>query len=258
MKWLKQEAWIDLLILTGLLYFGLIYLHGSPQLAANLPWDGDSYAIPIVNFLDGYGFGCEMYGQVCQSVHPPGMGLILLPSYLLFGHFIGNGVYSIQFAALATIILLYFIGKIFGGRLLGAFAALFFASLQNVRIHSTVIMSEIPTCFILTAMFALLLFLRKREHALVYIFLGTLLGLAIAVRIDSVLLILPTALVLCYGGITHSAKRFGLTAIRTGSVAVDAGGLQPALLWQLETFFAPVLARGSSGAVLHNKPNSTR
>jgi hypothetical protein len=210
MKWLRQEVSIDLLFLTSLLCFGLIYLHGSPQLAANLPWDGDSYAVPIVNFLDGYGFGSEMHGRLCQSIHPPGMGLILLPSYLLFGHFIGNGVYSIQFAALATIILLYFIGKIFGGRLLGAFAALFFASLQNVRIYSTVIMSEMPTCFILTAMFALLLLLRKREHTLVYLFLGTLLGLAIAVRTDNVLLMLPTALILCYGGITHSAKRIGL------------------------------------------------
>jgi 4-amino-4-deoxy-L-arabinose transferase-like glycosyltransferase len=210
MKWLSQEVRIDLLLLAALLCFALIYLHGSPEQAANLPWDGDSYAVPIVNFLDGYGFGCEIHGQLCQSAHPPGMALMLLPSYLLFGHFIGNGFYSIQFAALATIILLYFIGKTFGGRLLGAFAGLFFISLQDVRIYSTVIMSEMPTCFLLIAMFAVLLFLRKGEYPLVYIFLGTLLGLAIAVRIDSVLLVLPTALVLFYGGITPSAKRIGL------------------------------------------------
>ncbi len=130
------------------------------------------------------------HGRNYAPAHPFGTALMLLPAYIAFGHFIGNGVYAILFYTLATSVILYCIGRTLRGRLTGCFAALFFLGHHNVGIYSRVLMSEIPSCFLYALVFALLFVLRRQDRfRLGYLLVGGLIGLALCVRFDSVLLV---------------------------------------------------------------------
>ena len=61
--------------------------------------------------------------------------------------------------ALSTGVMLYIIGRSLAGRMVGFFSALFFLGHHGVRIYSRLIMSEVPTAFLYTAILGALLVL---------------------------------------------------------------------------------------------------
>ena len=75
------------------------------------------------------------------------MALLLIPAYVLYGHFLGNGIYAILLCALGTIALTYFIGVKLGGRWCGCFAALFLITNYGFSQYSQKIMTDVPPRF---------------------------------------------------------------------------------------------------------------
>jgi len=180
----------DAIALLAILAVGTVYLLGSPEIAADLPDDGPSYAIPAVNFLDGKGWGWLAYGQRFGPSHPFGTSLMLLPGYLLAGHFIGNGILSLWFYTMCIAVMVYVVGRIYWGQVAGCLAALFFVGHHGVRLYTQRIMSEVPTLFVYTLVLVLLLYLRKRANARWgYVVLGIVLGLGVVIRVDNWLLV---------------------------------------------------------------------
>ena len=192
------HSWaLDVLIVVGLLLLAWLGYFATPQFAANLPQDGVDFAMPAVNLLERGRLVVSAYGHDFPSAHPFGTSLLLLPSYMVLGHFPGNGIYSIFCCAFGAIALTYVIGVWLGGRLCGCFAALFLMTNYGFWQYSQKIMSEVPSVFLATAALALLLAsLDRKRPALMWLAAGGVLGFAITVRYDNILLLAPSLLLL--------------------------------------------------------------
>ncbi len=154
---------------------------------------------------------------------------------MVLGHFLGNGIYSIFCCAFGAIALTYVIGAWLGGRLCGCLAALFLITNYGFWEYSQKIMSEVPSVFLATAVLALLLASRGRKRpALMWLAAGSVLGLAITVRHDNILLLAPSLLLLPWEDTWRERMR------RAGSFAV---GLAPFIItvvvYQQVTFGSP-------------------
>jgi len=191
----------DAVIALGLMLVALAVFYVTPEFAANLPQDAGDFAIPAVNLLERGRLVGMAYGHEFPPLHPPGLALLLVPAYVIFGRSLGNGIYTILACALATIALTYSIGIKLGGRLSGILAALFLITHYGFWQYSQKIMSEMPSVLIAVATLALLLRGRDgREHGLKYAAIGALLGWGILVRYDNLFLFAPTILLLLWDG----------------------------------------------------------
>jgi 4-amino-4-deoxy-L-arabinose transferase-like glycosyltransferase len=192
------NPWVlDVLIVVGLLLLAWFGYFVTPEFAANLPQDGVDFAVPAVNLLERGRLVSSAYGHDFPSAHPFGTSLLLLPSYVLRGHFLGNGIYSIFCCAFGAIALTYAIGTRLGGRLCGCLAALFLITNYGFWQYSQKIMSEMPSVSLATAVLALLLASRDRKRpALMWLAAGGVLGFAITVRYDNILLLAPSFVLL--------------------------------------------------------------
>ncbi len=191
---------LDVLILVGLGLLAMKAFYTTPEFAANLPQDGVDFAVPARNLLERGQYVLSAFGHDFPPQHPFGMSFLLMPVYALCGHALGNGVYAILLCALGTIALTYFIGVKLGGRLCGSFAALFLITNYGFWQYSQKIMSEVPSTFFMTAVLALLLSIRGRKRpALICLAAGALIGLAVTIRYDSIMVI-PSALLLLWEG----------------------------------------------------------
>jgi 4-amino-4-deoxy-L-arabinose transferase-like glycosyltransferase len=212
---------LDVVIVLGLLLVASFTFYVTPEFAANLPQDGPDFAVTAVNWLERARPVMSAYGYDFPSAHPFGTSLLLLPSYVLLGHGLGNGIYSILLCALATIALTYAIGLRLGGRMCGCFAALFLITHYGFWEYSQKIMSDMPSVFLGTAAVALLLTNRVGKGAnLLRVAAGAALGFAVWVRYDSILLLAPTILLLPWDGMWRDRVR------RVGAVLA---GLAPFL-----------------------------
>ena len=199
---------LDLVIVLGLLLLAGYTFYVTPDFAANLPQDGGDFAVSAVNLLERGRPVVSAYGHNFPSSHPFGTSLLLLPAYVLLGHNLGNGIYSILFCALATIALTYAIGVRLGGRLCGCFAALFLITHYGFWEYSQKIMSDVPSAFLATAALALLLATGEARRAGLFRgAAGALLGFAVLVRYDSILMLVPAMLVLPWDGIWRDRAR---------------------------------------------------
>jgi 4-amino-4-deoxy-L-arabinose transferase-like glycosyltransferase len=216
------RALVDVLIVAGLLLLAWLGYFVTPQFAANLPQDGVDFAVQAVNLLERGRLVVSAYGHDFASAHPFGTSLLLLPSYMVLGHFPGNGVYSIFFCAFGTIALTYAIGVRLGGRLCGCLAALFLITNYGFWQYSQKIMSEVPSVFLATVVLDLLLGSGERKRpALMWLAAGGVLGFAITVRYDNILLLALSLLLLPWENTWRERVR------RAGSLAV---GLAPFII----------------------------
>ena len=191
------ESRIDLILLLVIMMGAFFYLRTTPEFAANLPQDAADFSIPSVTFLETGYLGVTMYDKPAPTGHPIGMPILLMPSYIILGHFIGNGIYMILLCALGILALVYYIGRAISGRLAGFAAAMFLATHHGFRLYSQKIMSEIPALFLITAALALLLYAHKHARSnWPYLLLGVSVGLAIIMRSENILLAIPIG-VLC-------------------------------------------------------------
>ncbi len=226
---------LDVLIVAGLLLVAWLGYFATTQFAANLPQDGVDFAVPAVNLLERGRLAVSAYGHDFPSAHPFGTSLLLLPSYMVLGHFLGNGIYSLFCCALGTIALTYVVGKWLGGRVCGCVAALFLITNYGFWQYSQKIMSEVPSVSLATAVLALLLSSRNRKRpALLWLVAGAVLGFAITVRYDNILLLAPAGLLLPWEDTWRERLQ------RVGSLAI---GLAPfivlLILYHQVTFGRP-------------------
>ncbi len=173
----------------------------TPRFAASLPQDAADYAIPAVKLLEHGRLVLSAYGRDFPPMHPPGISLLLAPAYVLFGHFLGNGIYAVLLCSVSTIALTYIIGVKLGGRLCGCSAALFLVSNYCFWQYSQKIMSEVPTTFFGVVVLALCLTIRDwKRSGLVCLAIGATIGFAVTIRNDNILLLAPAALLLAWEG----------------------------------------------------------
>lgn len=195
------SRWCDATIIFGLILFASFSFYVTPEFAANLPGDGEDFAIPAVNLLERGRFVLTAFGHDHPPSHPFGTSLLLMPAYVVAGHFLGNGIYAILFCALGSIAVIYVLGVKLGGRWCGSFAALFLITHYGFWQYSQKIMSEVPSVFLLTSVLALVLSVReKRETSFRCVVAGAILGLAVTVRYDNLLWFAPTAALLVGAG----------------------------------------------------------
>jgi 4-amino-4-deoxy-L-arabinose transferase-like glycosyltransferase len=213
---------LDVLIVLGLLLLAWSTFYVTPEFAANLPQDGVDYAVSAVNLLERGRPVISAYGHDFPSEHLFGTSLLLLPAYMLLGHGLGNGIYSLLLCALATITLTYAIGMRLGGRLCGCFAALFLVTHYGFWEYSQKIMSEVPSVLLATTALALLLTHRGGKRAgLLRVAAGAAVGFAVLVRYDNILLLVPAILLLPWDGTWREYMR---------SVGSLLAGLTPFLI----------------------------
>ena len=229
------SRWCDAIIILGLILFASFSFYATPEFAANLSEDGADSAIPAVNLLERGKFVLTAYGRDYPPAHPFGVALLLIPTYLVTGHFLGNGIYAILLCALGSIVVIYLLGMKLGGRWCGSCAALFLITHYGFWQYSQKIMSEVPSVLLLASMLFLLLSVReKRVAGLRCVAVGALLGVAVTVRYDNLLWIAPTAVLLLAAG---------PWAERLRRVALCLAGLAPWLLllavYQQVTFGSP-------------------
>jgi 4-amino-4-deoxy-L-arabinose transferase-like glycosyltransferase len=191
----------DVPIALGLVLLASLLFWTTPRLASDLMIDAPDYALPAVNLLERGRLALFAYGHVFPQMHPPGMSLLLLPSYILFGHLLGNGIYAVLLCAIGTIAVTYIIGVKLGGRLCGCSAALFLMSNYGFWQFSKKIMSEVPTTFFGVVVLALCLTIRNwKRPGLVCLAIGAIIGFAVSIRNDNILLLAPAALLLSWEG----------------------------------------------------------
>ncbi|HXI83445.1 MAG TPA: hypothetical protein VNL17_05070 [Verrucomicrobiae bacterium] len=202
------SRWCDALIIFGLVLFASFSFYATPEFAANLPEDGGDSAIPAVNLLERGKLVLTAYGHDFPPAHPFGLPLLLIPAYVVAGHFLGNGIYAILFCALGSIVVAYILGMKLGGRLCGSFAALFLITHYGFWQYSQKIMSEVPSVFLLASVLALVFSVRPEQPSgFRHVAAGALLGFAVTVRYDNVLWVAPTAALLLLGAGSWPERR---------------------------------------------------
>jgi 4-amino-4-deoxy-L-arabinose transferase-like glycosyltransferase len=199
---------LDILIVSGLVLLALLAFYATPEFAANLSQDGVDFAVPAVNLLERGRLVVSAYGHDLPPSHPFGMPLLLLPAYMIFGHAPGNGIYALLLYALGAIALTYVLGVKLGGRLCGCVAALFLITHYGFWQYSQKIMSEVPSVLLATVVLALLLAIRDRKRpGLLCLAIGVVLGFAVTVRYDNLLLLIPTVMLLLSNGAWRERTR---------------------------------------------------
>jgi 4-amino-4-deoxy-L-arabinose transferase-like glycosyltransferase len=214
------------MIILGLILFACFSFYTTPEFAANLPEDGADSAIPALNLVERGKLVLTAYGHDFPPSHPFGVSLLLVPAYVMAGHFLGNGVYSILFCALGSIVVTYILGVKLGGRWCGSFAALFLITHYGFWQYSQKIMSEVPSVLLLTSVLALVLSIReKHEAGFRCVAAGAILGFAVTVRYDNLLWFAPTAALLLVAGSAGASASRGALPGWIGPMAPPPGCL---------------------------------
>ncbi|MBU0648132.1 glycosyltransferase family 39 protein [Patescibacteria group bacterium] len=164
---------------------------------SNLLINADSYAIMLpVEFLSKYGGFSHQLGEHGDFFSPlfyrGGFSLVIYLFSLIFGQnyqIIGQSI--IQFSYVSSAILVYFTAKkIFSSELTGFFASMLLVICFIFTEWSTVLMSEIPTIFLVTLALTLLLYSSDKKNIL-FILSALVLGIALAFRVEMILLFIP-------------------------------------------------------------------
>jgi 4-amino-4-deoxy-L-arabinose transferase-like glycosyltransferase len=199
---------LDVLILVCLSLLALAAFYVTPEFAANLPQDAVDFAVPTVNLLERGQLVLPAYGHDFPPARGFGMALLLMPAYVFYGHFLGNGIYAILLCALGTIAVTYFIGVKLGGRWCGCFAALFLITNYGFWQYAQKIMTDVPSAFLTTAVLALLLSIRDwKRPGLACFVVGAVMGFAVSIRYDNILAMAPALLLLWEGSRTERFRR---------------------------------------------------
>ncbi len=218
----KWPVSVDAVIALGVALLTCHVVWTTPQFAASLPQDAADYAIPAVNLLERGRLVVSAYGLDFPPVHPPGMPLLLVPAYMLTGHFLGNGIYAILFCSAAMVALTYWIGVKLGGRYCGCAAALFLIWNYSFWEYSHKIMSEVPSALLGVLVLGLLLAIGdSKRPGMICLAVGAIIGFAVTVRNDSLLLLAAAIPLLAWKSATRErARRLGLVLVGTAPFVI--------------------------------------
>ncbi len=164
-----------------LILIAAVWLYRTPHTASNLevPPDSVEYALAPLQFLETGRYEIVLEGRMLPSRYPPWFPvLVILPSYVLFGHDPGNAILPVTLLAVAGVGFAWAIGKRLGGVAGGILAGLALLFLPSYASWATQVMSDVPTTALMLG--TCLLYLRLRTGPrLPAIYFGA--GLLIAV-----------------------------------------------------------------------------
>jgi 4-amino-4-deoxy-L-arabinose transferase-like glycosyltransferase len=176
-------------------------------LALYLPasWIGDirpapdavEYAVTAQRLAQGMSFALSLPGREAPPRYPFGFPALLAPAYWLPSATLQTGFYGVIAFGVAGVLLVYLLGRQLYGRGAGLLAALIFLLLPQSLTWSHAIMSEMATVT-LVALAALLLWQASGEatarlRLALLLGAGLVAGLAILVRLTSVVLVVALA-----------------------------------------------------------------
>ena len=133
---------------------------------------------------DGYTFE----GQYPHSQYPPGLPILLIPLFLIFGNMYIGGLIMIALFSVLTLLLTYKIGKLLSP--LVAVIATILLLFHNLFVSfTTSILTEIPFAFF--SLLGLYLFIKGFENKKYFVFAFPVIAFTCLIRYDGFLLIFP-------------------------------------------------------------------
>jgi 4-amino-4-deoxy-L-arabinose transferase-like glycosyltransferase len=194
--WIRAVLeWEFLLPCVLLVIATAAYFPDRTSAADNVESDSPNYVVPCLNFIAGKGMVWIVNGVKYPPYHTVGLSLLMTPFYLLLGQHPGNGVYLIFLTGLATVLLLFVVGKRLFGTATAFVACLFLCTAEAFRVYSASIWSDVPSaCFCLAAyLFVLMVLDRPRSSFWLWFALGQTIGYAIMIRPDNAVILVPIA-----------------------------------------------------------------
>ena len=149
--------WVDVALVTILLGLATYSYWPDPVLAGNTWGDQDEKSFAALHGYQGKGFVDIFNG----SKYPPrcstGALLLMAMAHAVTGPYLGNAVYAVFVTGVATVLVLYFVGKKLTGRLTATIACLFLIVADQFRGTAMQIMTDIPAALFWMAAIWLLL-----------------------------------------------------------------------------------------------------
>jgi hypothetical protein len=192
--WVRDVwQWRGLLPCVLLLIAAVSFWPDRQIAADDVNSDSPDYVIPCLNFVEGKGMILLVNGTTFPPYHTVGFSLLMTPFYLFLGKHPGNGVYLVFLCGLATMMLLYLIGKRVFGVATAFVACLCLCSAEAFRVFSKTIWADVPSaCLCLAVYLLVLVILDKARSSLgLWFALGQTIGYAIFVRPDNGVILLP-------------------------------------------------------------------
>ncbi|HUJ11942.1 MAG TPA: glycosyltransferase family 39 protein [Verrucomicrobiae bacterium] len=189
----------DAVALSFVLVLAVVSFWPDPTVADHVQADTPDYVLPSLNFLRGEGFVLIANGHKYPPTHTFGLSVLLTPVYEVLGLHVGNGGYLVFIFGLVTILLTYRLANTLFDRRVAVVACVLLALAGQFRYYAKIISPDgaVSAFFCLSSLVLLLGALRTPQSSLaIWALLGQILGFAVTVRPDNVLLLVPTTIVL--------------------------------------------------------------
>jgi 4-amino-4-deoxy-L-arabinose transferase-like glycosyltransferase len=175
----RTERLHDIGACLTIIILGYFALFVPPEQAANLPTvpDEGQYAFSAANLFSKGAYSVTLNHQDYPALYPYGFPLLLLPSFHLWGPFVGNVTYINFSLNMGAVILTYMLGRMMAGRAVGFIAALFLLG-NNLFLHFShrILTQGALACFFVLATLLLLKVRDQQDAALPLGLLGGLGG----------------------------------------------------------------------------------
>jgi len=193
--------WLDVVLVAALTAFAVWRFWCPPELGINKFQEAPKFSVCAWYLYKTGRYEWFINHQAYPAMGSVGYGLLLVPSFWLFGDFLGNAIYSQLALAVLTCLGLYAAMRICFGRWQGFVAGMVLASYPEFTAYSRMNDTSIAQAFLLTM--GLLLFLKMTADgcwpSLGRWFLwGLCAGWATSVRLDSLVVFGLLTLVLLW------------------------------------------------------------
>jgi 4-amino-4-deoxy-L-arabinose transferase-like glycosyltransferase len=151
-----------------LLLIAAIWLYRSPYSASDLeiPPDTVEYALAPLELLESGYYQITVEGRPLPPRYPPWFPVILiLPSYLLFGHDPGNAILPVTAIAVVGVGFAWMIGRRASGTTGAILAALFLLFLPSYTTWAKQVMTDVPSTALMLATCLVYLKVRQRPQS---------------------------------------------------------------------------------------------
>ncbi len=189
-----------------LLLIAAVWLCRTPYSAGNLDVQPDTveYTIAPLELLETGHYAIPIEDRMLPPRYPPWFSVIvLLPSYVLFGHDPGNAILPVTALAVCGVGFAYGIGRRIGGEPSGLLAGLAVLLLPSYSMWATQPMSDVPCGALVLATCLVYLRTRTTPRARLFLFAGVLIAVAALFRPVCAAMLLP----LMYSATTKDRAR---------------------------------------------------
>jgi 4-amino-4-deoxy-L-arabinose transferase-like glycosyltransferase len=163
MKTFPKGWWLDVALIGALIAFAAHRFWCPPEIAVNKLQESPKYMVGAWYLYKTGLYECFINHQSYPAMGSVGYALLLVPSFWLFGDFLGNAIYSQLALAVLTCLGVYATLRICFGRWQGFVAGIVLASYPEFTAYARMNDTSIALAFLL--MVGLLLFLKTTADA---------------------------------------------------------------------------------------------